>query len=1406
METFKSLVENEKSVSIDNLKQISTLLSTNSDADNTHPATDTEEQLMNKFIIDNADAVKHCMQAAYNLINAKHLTGGINIIDWNCGQGLATVSFNDFIAGKCPEASIKSVKLIEPSGLLLDRAATVVKAACHIDDIKCINRPATDVIADNLRFAGGTVIHIFNNLLDREGLDFKNTVTRLTANSDCANIVVGCSPCYFQGNRRIKAFVNYLGNAAKEVKICRNKAGSESIFAFVIDSKHINNRYKPSYFGAAYMLECIGNNAKAVQQMYRWKNAEVYCPFFAESQISDDIHPLLAIANNIISRGLPTHASPGMEQTFAISFGLTHRTTSGNKLCYESNMDKASERELIQCLSRGLGKNAAINQLAFTPIEVARLHKVAIEAMISGRLDINAQYWNILIIENDVPCAAIAMRDLEELFGNIAKTTAEYSHLSLPQIRLDIISGEQYACSPLHLGYAPSTSLQKQHLRRTYDMVIETSIDRCGQKEPELPNLSARNSCIFSIYSANPRMPISKSIYTLNKISYDNTAGHGYLLSHLFKCFDANNDTNRAIGNALQGKPTMISTFDNSSGFMTAVAAAMLQPGLAIVASITETDTKIRCRNLQASGIDCCMLYKQMPSDAFESALASLEDSSVQFVSLQSQLLLDVDIMRRLSSLKRQRIFFSTIIICDAEAISIWSDNFSAIHRQVAATVRKHLAAPDEELNTIAVTQVMPQDVSDDIMSTLSPGNMPYNPENIVRTDCSCRSNLQFAIEQPTNTPYDTDETASVINDIDDFDAIQKSKIAYAGEYLHRLPLQLRLLQQGTVAASTMPDNYYLATKNRFEHAGVIFTRRNYAGEVEKGLEKNGIKALSLFTSEYEDNDDASLRFSEFIDNKAPLIIAQTGTTPCFDKPNIRFVINLCRPDSIEDLMASASVCGLDGQAALITTFFQNFGLARPTNDNIPEPIAFTKGHWINACAFESLCTKHGIDPAELQTEIFDPTHDLIRLNCAIDNDIFMSHLCNYCKERSNCTLLNSTNLPTGWIPADKYADYLSRNSIASHETANESLAQSYNIAMPAIDNKQHCMATCRNLLHKLLHTCTLSTENGNYANGLTELLSGMDTDKTAYAAISIDNNSDFENMEITATALCYLGIIGVVDEFHTDNARKQLLLQVSNKPEGFYCRRLLQLLLCHLPRHEAEDIASEACNCDSDCCEPENALSALLDFIERKSHAASERKLIDINDLCILATENKDCTDSNEYIKKYIHNYYNSPFLHDACGNEDDHDGNFLDIDTRHGRESSLDILCKYIRLMASLDNDRIQQLHGAVRRLLRLSTGNGTLSMLDALCMMSLHFDCSRLLYDRIADAYGKGYEQLRAQEHNAFHHRWNNEIKPLLHSCNPAISRQMATLTGYELRIELKAHNEWLNKFINRYGTGK
>ena len=90
----------------------------------------------------------------------------LTIIDWGCGQALATICFLDYMNKLGIRPSVNRIILIEPSECAIERAK--LHLAKYIDSprIVAITKYLNDVTVDDIKVSEGTTLHFFSNILD----------------------------------------------------------------------------------------------------------------------------------------------------------------------------------------------------------------------------------------------------------------------------------------------------------------------------------------------------------------------------------------------------------------------------------------------------------------------------------------------------------------------------------------------------------------------------------------------------------------------------------------------------------------------------------------------------------------------------------------------------------------------------------------------------------------------------------------------------------------------------------------------------------------------------------------------------------------------------------------------------------------------------------------------------------------------------------------------------------------------------------------------------------------------------------------------------------------------------------------------------------------------------------------
>ena len=107
------------------------------------------------------------------IINPReYFSRNITIIDWGCGQGLATMCFYDYMRNLGIEPSITQIILVEPSSFAIKRANTHLSKYTSTANVTCINKYINDVSSSDINVTkDNLVLHFFSNILDIESVD-----------------------------------------------------------------------------------------------------------------------------------------------------------------------------------------------------------------------------------------------------------------------------------------------------------------------------------------------------------------------------------------------------------------------------------------------------------------------------------------------------------------------------------------------------------------------------------------------------------------------------------------------------------------------------------------------------------------------------------------------------------------------------------------------------------------------------------------------------------------------------------------------------------------------------------------------------------------------------------------------------------------------------------------------------------------------------------------------------------------------------------------------------------------------------------------------------------------------------------------------------------------------------------
>lgn len=135
--------------------------------------------------------------------------GRVALVDWGCGQGLASACALDGMRGMRSSPTVEAVRLIEISDVARARAERVVGQYGEVRDLKAYPWDLEALAGSGLDLpAGVPVVHLFSNILDVEAIDLKRLAEvflKLTAGH--VSYVLSVSPkTPLKRASRLKAF------------------------------------------------------------------------------------------------------------------------------------------------------------------------------------------------------------------------------------------------------------------------------------------------------------------------------------------------------------------------------------------------------------------------------------------------------------------------------------------------------------------------------------------------------------------------------------------------------------------------------------------------------------------------------------------------------------------------------------------------------------------------------------------------------------------------------------------------------------------------------------------------------------------------------------------------------------------------------------------------------------------------------------------------------------------------------------------------------------------------------------------------------------------------------------------------------------------------------------------------
>lgn len=176
----------------------------------------TDEQLCSYMLAYGEMHAVKC-RAAFQNFPFEKLISTVEIVDWGCGQGLATCVALEVLKERGLESRVKKITLIEPSEVALSRAQiNIAHKVSGSASIHTINKylpgySETPNSIDTFSAEYPFVIHLFSNILDIASVNIEK-LSRIVVSAGINNFVLCMGPLN-PNQWRLKAFAGYFHGA-----------------------------------------------------------------------------------------------------------------------------------------------------------------------------------------------------------------------------------------------------------------------------------------------------------------------------------------------------------------------------------------------------------------------------------------------------------------------------------------------------------------------------------------------------------------------------------------------------------------------------------------------------------------------------------------------------------------------------------------------------------------------------------------------------------------------------------------------------------------------------------------------------------------------------------------------------------------------------------------------------------------------------------------------------------------------------------------------------------------------------------------------------------------------------------------------------------------------------------------
>jgi ATP-dependent DNA helicase RecQ len=443
---------------------------------------------------------------------------------------------------------------------------------------------------------------------------------------------------------------------------------------------------------------------------------------------------------------------------------FTDEVIKEDKTEFESLIGENIYQKFKNNFEKNIEKNLSEYSLIFIPLAVARVQKTILEFLLVHPELFKKEKIDIAIVERDLPCGAIAIKSLQELFFNINAILDDKDKLFLPEISLTIFENSKWVIdNKLHLhANVKDESFFKQN---KFDIILDHSILRRSNiyKETDFQNdksIKIRSSHFFDTafgkgrrvycadllhYKALVKKKVDGSYLAVKK--YESHIN--FFIQTIFRKVSFREGQLPIISRALQQKPVIGLLPTGGGKSLTFQLPTFLQPGLCLVVDPIKSLMEDQVRVLQLNWIDCCdFINSNLKREEKTKKLVDFRYGETMFLFVSPERFVMQDFRNIISRIGNSTLglAFAYCVIDEVHCVSEWGHDFRTTYLMLGKNAQEFATTKNgKDISLIGLTATASFDVLTDIERELSINSDEVN-DAVISIDNTIRPELFFSV------------------------------------------------------------------------------------------------------------------------------------------------------------------------------------------------------------------------------------------------------------------------------------------------------------------------------------------------------------------------------------------------------------------------------------------------------------------------------------------------------------------------------------------------------------------------------------------------------------------------------------------------------------------------------------